>query len=149
MTLKQLSCFPNLLPSLLPTMLQHCSCAINTVPENLLISCGWSWIGALSSSSSITSHVSCQGNHFTESTIKDSSCSVVVFFFCLDKSHRNVLLHQSTSVYLLSYYFSYDLKAIFVYSEGWKREIQQARPVKVSWGQCHRNSMHLLSERKN
>lgn len=84
MTLKQLSCFPPTChphfspPSYLTLFLcyQHC------LSESLLISCGWSRRGALSSSSSITSHVSCQGNHLTESTIKDSS-NLVVFIFCL------------------------------------------------------------------
>ena len=78
MILKQVSCFPNLLPLLLPTIAFNTVVPSTLLSENLLISCGRSWIGVLSSSSSITSHVSCQGNHLTESTIKDSSD---LFFF--------------------------------------------------------------------
>lgn len=81
---------------LLPTIRFHTIPVLSTLlSENLLISYGWSWIEALSSSSCITSHVSCQGNHLTESTIKNThQIWLLFFFFCLDKSHLNALLHQ-------------------------------------------------------
>lgn len=116
MTLKQLSCFPQPATLYFPPpshltfivpVYQHC------LSESLLISCGWSRRGALSSSSSITSHVRCQGNHLTESKIKDSS-NLVVFFFCLDQSHWNVLLHQTTCDNLFFHFFPKYLKAIFI-----------------------------------
>lgn len=141
---------------LLPTIRFHTIPVLSTLlSENLLISYGWSWIEALSSSSCITSHVSCQGNHLTESTIKNThQIWLLFFFFCLDKSHLNALLHQRKKclfffLLLWSDSFSYNLKAIFIYSEGWKRKVWQATVAKVSWGQCCRNIMHLFFERKN
>lgn len=139
------TCHPSFSPPLHSVLfLCHQYC----LSESPLISCRWSWMGALNSSSSITAQVSCQGNHLSQSTIKDSS-DLVVFFFCLDESHRNVLLHESTSANLSSYFFSYDLKAILTYSKGWKREVWQVRVVNISWGQWHRNNRYLFTGKKN